>query len=117
MAQTLEDMDEVVYYVKNQNLGFTIPYTLSGEERQYIPDFILRVDDGHGRDDLLNLIAEVSGEARKDKAAKVATARSLWIPAINNHGGYGRWAFVEISDPWDAKNTIRAVLQREEAVT
>ncbi len=26
------------------------------------------------------------------------------------NGGYGRWAFVEITDPWDAKNTIRAML-------
>lgn len=43
--------------------------------------------------------AEVYGEARKDKAAKVATARNLWIPAVNNHGGFGRWAFVEIDDP------------------
>ncbi len=111
MAQTLEDMPEVVCYVKNQNLGFTIPYTLAGEERQYIPDFILHVDDGHGRDDLLNLIVEVSGEARKDKAAKVATARTLWIPAINNHGAYGRWDFIEIGDPWDAQNTIRGKLE------
>jgi len=110
MAQALEEMDEVVCYVKNQGLGFTIPYTLNGQERQYTPDFILHVDDGHGPDDLLNLIVEVSGEARKDKAAKVATARNLWVPAINNHGGYGRWAFIEITDPWDAKNTIRATL-------
>ena len=51
--------------------------------------------------------------ARKDKAAKVATARTLWVPAINNHGGFGRWAFIEISDPWDAKNTIRAALHGE----
>jgi type III restriction enzyme len=55
----------------------------------------------------------VSGEARKDKAAKVATARTLWVPAINNHGGFGRWAFLEISDPWDAQNTIRAFLRGE----
>ena len=34
LAQTLEDMDEVVRYVKNHNLGFTIPYTLNGEEHQ-----------------------------------------------------------------------------------
>ena len=113
MAQTLEEMDEVVCYVKNHNLGFTIPYTLNGEEHGYIPDYIVRIDDGHGRDDLLNLILEVSGEARKDKAAKVATARNLWVPAINNHGGYGRWAFLEITDPWDAKNTIRAYLRGE----
>jgi hypothetical protein len=28
MAQTPEDMDEVIRYVKNHNLGFTIPYTI-----------------------------------------------------------------------------------------
>jgi type III restriction enzyme len=55
----------------------------------------------------------VSGEARKDKAAKVETTRNLWIPAINNHGGFGRWAFLEIVDPWDAKNTIRAFLKNK----
>ncbi len=114
MAQALEDMDEVACYVKNQGLGFTIPYTLEGEEKQYIPDFIVRLDDGHGTDDLLNLILEVSGEPRKDKAAKVATARNLWIPAINNHGGFGRWRFLEITDPWDAENTIRANIDARE---
>lgn len=113
MAQALEEMDEVVCYVKNHNLGFTIPYTINGEERGYIPDFIVRLDDRCGSDNLLNLLVEVSGEARKDKAAKVATARNLWIPAINNHGGFGRWAFLEITDPWDAQNTIRAFLQGE----
>ena len=118
MAQVLEEMDEVICYVKNQNLGFTIPYTLNGEERGYIPDFIVRLaltpnpspKDGRG-EPTLNLILEVSGEARKDKAAKAATARNLWVPAVNNHGGFGRWAFLEITDPWDAENTIRAFLQ------
>jgi len=112
MAQTLEDMDEVVCYVKNQNLGFTIPYTLEGDERNYTPDFIVRLDDGHGKDDLLNLVLEVSGESRKDKAAKASTARTLWVPAINHHGGFGRWAYIEITDPWDAKNTIRALIDK-----
>jgi len=108
LAQALEELPEVVRYVKNHNLGFTIPYTINGEEHQYTPDFIACLDDGRGPDDLLNLLIEVSGEAKKDKAAKVATARTLWIPAINNHGGFGRWDFIEISDPWDAENTIRA---------
>jgi type III restriction enzyme len=108
MAQALEDMDEVMRYVKNHNLGFTIPYTLNGEEHQYIPDFIVVLDDGHSRDNPLNLIIEVTGEKKKDKAAKVSTARTLWVPAVNNHGGFGRWAFVEIADPWDAKNFIRS---------
>ena len=113
MAQALEDMDEVVRYVKNHNLGFTIPYTLNGEPHGYTPDYIACIEDGHGPDELLNLIVEVSGEARKDKAAKVATARTLWVPSVNNHGGYGRWAFVEITDPWDAQNTVRGFLRQQ----
>ena len=44
VAQTLEDMDEVFAYVKNQNLGFTIPYTLNGEEHNYHPDFIAVIE-------------------------------------------------------------------------
>ncbi len=109
MAQTLEDMDEVASYVKNHNLGFFIPYTYEGGAHNYIPDFIARL---RGPDDSkpLNLIIEVSGEPKSEKAAKVETARSLWVPAVNNDGRYGRWEFIEISDPWDAKNTIRAHL-------
>ncbi|MBU2603818.1 MAG: hypothetical protein KKA32_16940 [Actinobacteria bacterium] len=129
MAQTLEDMPEVEAYVKNHNLGFFIPYTINGEERRYVPDFLVRLRlgessgaaDGDSTDGgataggatdggaTLNLILEVSGEARKDKAAKVAAARSLWVPAVNNHAGFGRWAFLEISDPWDAQRAIRGL--------
>ena len=115
MAQALEELGDeevVISYVKNQQLGFYIPYTVGGEEHNYMPDFIARVDDGHGREDLLNLIVEVSGQRDKDKDAKVSTARNLWIPAVNNHGEFGRWAFIEITDPWDAKNTIRAVIEK-----
>jgi len=113
MAQALENMPEVARYAKNHNLDFTIPYTLNGEEKNYIPDFIACLDDGHGKDDLLNLIVEVTGERKKDKAAKVATARTLWVPAVNNHGGFGRWAFVEIADPWDAEKLIRASMKQK----
>ncbi len=123
MAQALEEMDVVVCYVKYHNLGFTIPYTLNGEEHGYLPDYIARImlpsPSGRGvggEGELLNLILEVSGEARKDKAAKVATARTLWVPAVNNHGSFGRWAFIEISDPWDAKNTIRAMMDSTETL-
>ncbi|MCD6198879.1 MAG: restriction endonuclease subunit R, partial [Deltaproteobacteria bacterium] len=84
MAQALEEMEEVFSYAKNHNLGFSIPYTINGQERNYIPDFLVRIDDWRGKGDLLNLIIEVTGEKRKDKEAKVATARLLWIPAVNN---------------------------------
>lgn len=108
LAKTVEEMSEVVRYVKNENLGFTIPYTVDGDERQYIPDFIAVIDDGRGQDDLLQLLIEVTGEKKRDKAAKVATARTLWVPAVSNHGGFGRWSFIEIAAPWNAANDIRA---------
>ncbi len=77
----------------------------------FFPPFLpVHLDDGHGPDDPLKLIIEVTGENIKDKAAKVSTARNLWVPAINNHGGYGRWTFLEIADRWDAKRMIRAGL-------
>ncbi len=41
------------------------------------------------------------------KRSTKATARTLWVPAVNNHGGFGHWAFVAIEDPWDAENAIR----------
>ena len=116
MAQTLEQMPEVVRYVKNHGLNFTIPYTIDGDERRYYPDFIAQFDDGRGPEDLLNLIVEVSGLPKKDKAAKVATARNLWAPAINNDGSFGRWKFIEIVDPWDAERTIRSFINSEAAV-
>jgi type III restriction enzyme len=112
MAQSLEDMPEVIRYVKNDHLGFTIPYTLNGEEKNYLPDFIASIDDGRGPGDLLNVIVEVTGEKKKDKAAKIATANALWVSAINNHSGFGRWAFFEIVDPWDAQNLIRGFLKQ-----
>ncbi len=110
MAQALEEIDEVLRYVKNHGLGFTIPYTLNGEEHPYIPDFIAVLDDGHGPADPLNLIVEVTGEKKKDKEAKMSTTRTLWVPAVNHHGGFGRWAFIEIIDPWNAQNSIRGIL-------
>jgi type III restriction enzyme len=114
MAEALEGMAEVVHYVKNHGLNFTIPYTFEGKDGHYIPDFIVHYDDGHanGREDLLNLIVEVSGNPDPKKPAKTATARDLWIPAVNNDGRFGRWDFINISDPWDAQNTIRAHLKR-----
>ncbi len=105
LAQTLEDMDEVFHYVKNDlRLGFVIPYTIDGQERKYSPDFIAVLEDG------THLVIEVTGEQKRDKMQKVRTATELWLPAVNGHAGFGRWDFIEIIDPWDAQNSIRAHL-------
>jgi type III restriction enzyme len=111
-AQSLEEMDEVKAYTKNQSLGFRIPYTFEGRPGNYYADYLLRLDDGHGFEDLLNLIVEISGQELQDKEAKVDTASKLWVPAVNAEGTFGRWAFLEINDPWDAQKAIRALLAR-----
>lgn len=70
-------------------------------------DFLVMLDDGQDTANPLNLIVEVTGEKKKDKEAKVSTVRTLCTPAVNNHGEFGRWAFIEIDDPWDAQRIIR----------
>lgn len=67
-------------------------------------------------DDLLNLIVEISGQELKEKEAKVETAKTMWVPAVNAEGVYGRWAFLEVDNPWNAKNAIRKYLGMEKAV-
>jgi type III restriction enzyme len=110
LAQKLELMPEVVAYAKNQGLNLKIPYTFEGRAANYVPDFLVRLRDpaSRGDDDLLTLLLEVSGEAKKEKQAKVAAAADLWVPAINNWGGLGRWAFLEVSHMENAADLIRS---------
>ncbi len=109
-AQALEQMDEVIAYVKNHNLDFQIPYVNhNGTNRQYVPDFIARIQKPRGSsgDNIVNLILETSGMGREDKVQKVNTVKNMWVPAVNNTGEFGEWTFLEITDPWDMQNTIR----------
>jgi type III restriction enzyme len=118
LAKTLEDMNEVVAYVKNHGLNFKIPYAYEGRASNYVPDYVIRLDDASstGPDDLLTLVLEVSGEAKKEKQAKVATTTDLWVPAVNNWGGLGRWGFIEITDPWSAETLIRKTFLTKDGV-
>jgi type III restriction enzyme len=112
VAERLEEMAEVRSYVKNDHLGFVIPYAFDGTPHDYLPDFIVRLDDDHGDDDLLNLIVEVSGQDLDLKKAKCEAARTLWVPGVNNLGEFGRWAFIEIGDPWAVQGTIRDFIRQ-----
>jgi len=105
MITALENMPEVIAYVKNDGMNLQVPYTLEGHERRYIPDFIVRVD--MGTSEPLNLIVEVTGIHDAGKEAKADTMRSLWVPGVNELGTFGRWDYIEILDPWDAQNSIR----------
>ena len=97
-CRVAEAHPKVLAYVKNHNLGLEVPYRYGSETRTYIPDFIVLVDDGRGKDDPLHLIVEIKGYRGEDAKEKKATMENHWVPGVNNHGHYGRWAFVEFTD-------------------
>ncbi len=106
-AKTLEEIDSVVAYVKNQFLGFAIPYTKDGKDREYFPDFIVRIKNKNGVEK--NLIIEISGMSQ-DKAEKKWFVENRWLPAVNalkEKHKYPEWHFIEIAnDIRDIKNQL-----------
>lgn len=94
-TRVVEAHPATISYVKNQALGFEVPYRSGSVPRRYLPDFIIQVDDGRGPDDPLNLIVEVKGFRGLDEQIKAETMTNLWVPGVNNLKVYGRWAFAE----------------------
>jgi type III restriction enzyme len=113
LCRVLEDDPRVLAYVKNHNLGFEVPYRLGGTARRYRPDYLVRVDDGHGPDDPLHLVLEVKGRRGEDAKEKAATLRDYWVPAVNRLGTFGRWAAAEFTDPFTMGDDLGAVIGAE----
>jgi type III restriction enzyme len=105
-CRVIEKHPRVKAYVKNQNLGFEVPYRHGSESRTYLPDFIVLLDDGGGDDNLLHLIVEIKGYRREDAKDKKQTIETYWVPGVNNSGQYGRWAFAEFRDPYAMDNEV-----------
>ena len=112
-CRVVEFHPRVKAYVKNHNLGLEVPYRYASVTRTYIPDFIVLVDDGHGDDDLLHLIVEIKGYQREDAKVKKATMDTYWVPGVNNHGRYGRWAFAEFTDVYEVQSDFEARVEDE----
>ncbi|TWA62123.1 type III restriction enzyme [Azospirillum brasilense] len=113
-ARVAEEHPSVLAYVKNQGLGFEVPYRDGSTPRKYIPDFILRVDDGHvsgAPPDPLNLIVEIKGYRRGDAQLKAETMNNLWVPGVNNLGRYGRWAFAEFHHVFEIEQRFGELIQ------
>ena len=81
--------------------------------RRYRPDFIVRLDDGHGDDDLLNLVVEIKGYRREDAKEKKLTMETYWVPGVNHLKEYGRWAFAEFTDVWEIAGDFKAKVESE----
>jgi type III restriction enzyme len=100
-------MPEVLRYVKNDRLGFEVPYVDGSAERHYRPDFIVVVDDGRGPNDPLHLVLEVKGRQTAQDDAKHDTTRKLWVPSVNAQGRFGRWDFCRVDGPYGVDEIIR----------
>lgn len=100
-------------YVKNEGLGFEVPYRTGTKAGIYRPDFIFLLDDGKGEDDPLHIVVEIKGYRREDASDKASTMENYWIPGVNSLGTLGRWAFIELGGAYgmeggfDARRSIR----------
>ncbi len=94
-CRVAEAHPRVLTYAKNQSLGLEVPYLDKSKPRKYLPDFILKIDDG--KPDPLNLIVEIKGFRGENAKEKANTMKSYWIPGVNNLKTFGRWAFAEFT--------------------
>jgi type III restriction enzyme len=99
-------------YVKNHNLGLEVPYRFQAEMRKYRPDFIVRVDDGRGDDNLLNLVVEIKGYRGEDAKEKKSTMDTYWVPGVNRLAQHGRWAFAEFTDVYAMQHDFAAKVEQ-----
>jgi type III restriction enzyme len=112
-CRVAESHPRVRAYVKNQNLGLEVLYRWLSENRRYLPDFILRVEDGHGEANLLNLIVEIKGYRGEDAKEKKSTMDTYWIPGVNNLGTHGRWAFAEFTEVYQLEPDLSEKIESE----
>jgi type III restriction enzyme len=93
-AFELDRNKNVDAWVKNDHIGFEIPYIWDGQVRKYRPDFLIKLKDGR------TLVLEVKGqETRQDKTKR--TYLDEWIAAVNYHGGFGKWSWAVSHHPRD----------------
>ena len=90
LARLLESDARVKSYVKNERLGFTIPYVHEGRTHEYVPDFLVRLEtEPDGRRAHADRRGLRQPKSPGPTAAKADTARNQWCAAVNNRGEFG----------------------------
>jgi type III restriction enzyme len=81
------EVDDVVAWVKNDHLAFTIPYVHKGLMRSYFPDFIVKYSGNR------YLLLEIKGKEREQDQTKWESAK-MWCEALNSDkDSWGEWQF------------------------
>lgn len=89
-ADFLDGAKDVVRYVKNERLGFSITYYENKRPRQYFPDFVVVVREAGGRE--VHWLAETKGEVRENTKLK-REAAELWCQKMSLTP-YGTWRYL-----------------------
>jgi type III restriction enzyme len=108
-CRVAESHPRVLAYVKNQGLGFQVPYRYGSHTRTYLPDFIVLVDDG--REDPLHLVVEIKGYRGEDAKEKKETMETYWVRGVNHLKSYGRWAFCELKEVYQIEADFKAKVE------
>lgn len=104
VAARLDKSDRVKAFVKNEFLGFAIPYIHNGQDHEYYPDFLVRL---RGGENPFTLIMEVKG--RPDPLEQVKReAAQRWVDAVNTEGSFGRWGYAIVRDPKETAAAVEA---------
>ena len=96
--------------MKNDHLGFVIPYRADGSSRKYLPDFIVELDSGARS----RWIVEIKGEERPEDLKNKAAAQR-WVQAVNRYGRFGRWSYHYLRHPSDLAQELAQATGRQAA--
>lgn len=89
----------VVAWAKNDHLDFVVRYLWRGSSRNFVPDYLMRLDNGK------TLVLEVKGVDSDQNRAKRA-AMDTWVQAVNEQGGFGQWCFDVVFEPAKTRDII-----------
>ena len=102
-AYYLDKHSNVAAFAKNSGLGFAIPYMHNGQMHDYMPDFLIRLQqDGQ---EVGSMILETKGYDPLEDV-KVAAARR-WVAAVNADGQYGRWTYCIVHKVTDIERIVK----------
>ncbi len=99
-AYRLDRQEIVRSFVKNAGLGFAIPYVHNGEQHEYIPDFIVRLEVEEER----YVILETKGYDPLTEVKSQAAER--WVHAVNASRRFGQWHYTVVSDMGNVERAI-----------
>jgi type III restriction enzyme len=103
-AYLIDRHPAVAAFVKNEGLGFAVPYLHNGQDHDYYPDFLIRLRAAAP----CHVILETKGYDPLEEVKRAAAER--WVAAVNAEGSYGRWRYVLVKRVSDIPAALAAAL-------